>query len=442
MPLATSVSIGEAAALLGIDPRTVRRHLRKGMLTGHKPGAHWRISRESIDALLHGGIPASSPATISPANSSLADRKARVEEIRLQIDEEKASATLEQIRSDKLEAQRRQQEQEQADADHVRSLQETDRSEREGRRREQQRQQSDARARRDFQREKLSAARGMVPAGLPDDATFAALDAVRDKLPEFFEMDDEDMADYQIAATVRTTIRPYVRRKEAREFALSALRHLNPLAKSYSGQPKSKWEALAQKKATAAVIDLPHSATPLEMAEAALAAIAEVNSEFAHSERLARAMTLYLPRTLAQLLPLTGQDKGERARKAVEGAYAQLSIGATDAEFDAARDAALQPYVTAEQEAKAAKNTADARSRLELQADCVFLPYVASHLAFLEASPNGWHFEPGERTKLVETIKAEIRPTLLAELAADPDAVSRARVEELVDDWLELRESA
>jgi excisionase family DNA binding protein len=48
------LTTGQAAALLGVHQRTLRRYLSCGLLTCHRlPGGHYRIPEESIAEFLH-----------------------------------------------------------------------------------------------------------------------------------------------------------------------------------------------------------------------------------------------------------------------------------------------------------------------------------------------------------------------------------------------------
>jgi excisionase family DNA binding protein len=51
------ISTTTARRLLGVDERTLRRYLRRGLITGFKlPGinGHWRIDRATVEALRAG----------------------------------------------------------------------------------------------------------------------------------------------------------------------------------------------------------------------------------------------------------------------------------------------------------------------------------------------------------------------------------------------------
>lgn len=430
-----SVTVPEAARLLGTDPRTVKRYRASGKLSGYvTPGGHWRISRASIDSILHGGPqPAASAATVP----SVASAKSRVDEINSQIAEERAIATLEELRLarvDRNQAKRRQEEREQAEAEELRHADQSDRSEREELLRSQRIEQASTRARRKYEREKLADALRMLPADLPEHAVISITAALRENIAGLYEEDDE-VADRLVAATVSRMIRPHMKRKDAEAIASHAInRCLSVLAKAYARQPLSKWQIKARNQAVAAVMDLPDPASPEEMATAAISAVAEVNREFEHGERL-QSWISQIPYTLARSLPLAGQDDRETARRTVETAYLQLPVGATPYEFESARNAALEPFLATEKTAQLRKSEADAKSRAEFDADFLLLPGVVAYLAELESAPDGWDFE-GSRHKIAEQIKQEIRPALIADLPLDPGA-GRARVQELVDEWIE-----
>lgn len=45
-------SVREIAEAYGVDERTVRRWIEAGDLRAHKPGGHWRIHPDDLDAVL------------------------------------------------------------------------------------------------------------------------------------------------------------------------------------------------------------------------------------------------------------------------------------------------------------------------------------------------------------------------------------------------------
>jgi excisionase family DNA binding protein len=71
------------------------------------------------------------------------------------------------------------------------------------------------------------------------------------------------------------------------------------------------------------------------------------------------------------------------------------------------------------------------------------LQHIFPYLERLQADrtdPDGYDFEPGEINTYAQRIRQAIRPELLAELPLN-DVAGRARVEELVDEWLERETS-
>ena len=387
------------------------------------PGGQPRIPRAAVDAILQGTARPS--ATSAPAASSpLAAKKASVEELQLDIAEEKAQTTLQQIRDEKQETKRRQEEQAQAKEDEQRRIREDDRRERQQRRREQEREQAAAQARRDFEDEKLGLAFSVLPQGLPEDVILDVRSAVREKLQDLYQISD-DVVDPIVIAIARKACRPFIRSKEAERATANSLAELSFLARSYGGSPLTEWEQRALDLAMAAIDRLPETANFQEMDRTARAAGKHVAREYENSYSLKRL--------LPGLLRYSSPEKRTEAEEAVQDAFRRLSIGASDATFNAARDAALAPFVAAEAEAKTTHEAAAAKSRIEGQAD-LYLFRVSPYLEELERSADGWDFE-GERSKYAERIRREIRPTLIQDLPLDLIAGYK-RVEELVDAWL------
>jgi excisionase family DNA binding protein len=64
------LSADEAAELLHMHPRTVRRLLGSGELPGTRLGRQWRISRAAVRVLIEGGAPRKPAASEGPAPDS------------------------------------------------------------------------------------------------------------------------------------------------------------------------------------------------------------------------------------------------------------------------------------------------------------------------------------------------------------------------------------
>jgi len=107
--------------------------------------------------------------------------------------------------------------------------------------------------------------------------------------------------------------------------------------------------------------------------------------------------------------------------------------GASRAEFDAARDAALVPFIAAEGRARAEHEAQQARVRLEVEAEKQ-LERVFFYLCELQRDADGWDFE-GKVYQYAKQIAQEIKPDLIEELLLDYLA-GRRRVEQLVDERL------
>ena len=439
----TPISVAEAARTLGTDRRTVRRYIETGSLPAYQtPGGQWRIPPAGIEAIRQGSGPGPSTIATLATSSPLAAKNTRVEELTVDIAEERALTTLQQLRDEKQEAKHRQEEAAQAKEDEQRRVREEDRRERKQRRQEQEREQAAARARRDFEDEKVALALSVVPRDLSEDVVIDVTQAVREKLQELYQSSD-DVADRIVIEIARKVSRPYIRLKEAQKATGKALEELSFLARSYSGSALTEWEIRARQYADEAIAKLPETATPEQMVSAARAAGKSADAEYRHNENCQSALVC-IEQYVARILPYAGSQERAQAETAVRDAVTGLAVGASRSQIEAARDVVLEPFITAEakrrseRQATAAKAQADreaaeAKAKLEREAD-LYLYRVNFYLGELEARPGGWDFA-GKQYQCAQQIKQEIRAGLIAELPLDPIA-ARKRVEKLVDDWL------
>jgi excisionase family DNA binding protein len=98
------VSISEAERLTGLSVRTIKRMADEGQLkTSRTPGDHMRVLRADVNRLLR-------RETASPASASsvLANKRERVEELSLQLQEVRAMRELRKLSEEDAEAERRQ----------------------------------------------------------------------------------------------------------------------------------------------------------------------------------------------------------------------------------------------------------------------------------------------------------------------------------------------
>lgn len=358
----TPISVTEAARILGTDRRTIRRYIETGTLPAYQtPGGQWRIPPAGAEAIRQGSSSHPSATATPAASSPLAAAKARVEELRLEIELEKALTTLQELRDEKEDAKRREQEATQAKEEEQLRIQEEDRRERKQRRREQEREQAAARTRRDFEDEKVGLALSVVPRDLPEEVIIDVTQAVREKLQELYQSSD-DVADRIVIAIARKVSRPYIRFKEAQKAAGKALEELSFLARSYSGSPLTEWEIRAKQYADEAIAKLPETATPEQMVSAARAAGKSADAEYRHNENCQSALVC-IGQYVARILPYAGSQERAQAEAAVRDAVTGLAIGASRSQIEAARDVALEPFIAAEARRRSERQAAAAKAQ-------------------------------------------------------------------------------
>lgn len=104
---AASLSVSDAAAVLGVSSPTVRRMMNEGSLAGfHTPGGQLRILTESIDGVKE--RQELSPRAVRGPSSVIQNRREGVEELSLEVQAHRARRELEKLRrEDEEEAEKR-----------------------------------------------------------------------------------------------------------------------------------------------------------------------------------------------------------------------------------------------------------------------------------------------------------------------------------------------
>ena len=426
-PIAGGVplTVAQAARLLGADPRTVRRFIASGELPAYQtPGGQYRIPAAGVDAIRQGNS-APAPASTNSFPSAAAAAKSRVEQVNAEIAERRANKVLKELQ-DEEQAEKDSAE---AAAAEQRRRDDEARIEREHRQQEQRNARREARIRADWEAEKLELAVGTLPPDIPNEIVFDITQAVRQKLPELYSGTPEDVVDRCVLAIAAGLARPWIRSKKAEAIAASVV------SKLFNFLASDEWRAQAKENAVAAIVKLPDTASEQSMVLAATAAVKRTDTEYRHDEVLRWALQ-GVRRLVQRTLVHSGAENRAAAEDAVRQTIERLPVGASQAAVDAARDAALAPFVAAESQLKAAHDAAAAKANAESHAD-LYLYRVESYLGELETAVDGWDFE-GERSKYAERIRQEIRPSLIDDLPLDL-AAGRKLVEELVDEWLETQ---
>jgi excisionase family DNA binding protein len=429
------LSTSQAADFLGVSLRTFKRHVAQGKIVRHtkSPGGHWRFKQYDLETLQQ---------SVAPAQSSpvLRQKRDRVEELNLTLQEKKAKIALHELEDEERERVERQETAREEQERVARRIRLEAQSEHARRQREREQSRDEARAaqaRQEWEAEWLREMLRDLPQGVPPELRLVVTEAVRHKLPELYQSAGhaEDLVEVSLRAIVEKALRPWRRGREAEKAANEALNQLPFFARGSFGD----WERQAKQQALTAISALPETATFEQLAVAARLAVKEVAQEYeynekctSHNERCTSSLSA-LRGSLPWQLPFSGSRATAKAEEAVRAAFAALPIGASSAEFDAARQEALTPFIAAEAEARAEHEAAQAKVRLEREAD-MYLQRVDPYLAKLEADPDGWNFE-GKRYQYAEQIKQEIKPELIEELPLDLTA-GWQRVEQLVDEWL------
>jgi excisionase family DNA binding protein len=425
------LSVSQAANLLGVSLRTFKRHLAQGKISPHSksPGGHWRFKQCDLETFQQ---------TVAPIQASpiLRQKRDHIEELNLTLQERKAKVALRELEDE--ERSRAETEQAEREARERAATRMRLEEERERARRQRERDQIAAKARavqarQEWEAEWLRDMLRRLPRDLPNEWRLAAIEGIREKLDELYTTSSghaEDLVGVALCATVEANLRPWRRAREADKAACEALQELPIFARGF-GQA-TDWDRRAKAQALAGIDALPETATFEQMAAVGRTAVKRVAQEYEHAESCASFLNA-IRRALPREFPLSGPQARAKAEEAVRVAVEALPVGARTAEFEAARDAVLNPFVASEQEARVAHEAKESRARLEADAD-KYLYFVPSYLARLEANPEGWDFD-GKRQQYAEQIKTEIKPHLLEELPLDFMA-GQQRVQQLVDEWL------
>lgn len=100
------VNLSEAARLSSLSPRTLRRLEQEGRLRFYRsPGGHVRIDRAELDGLLRNSA-SSRASTSAPVSPVLQNRRERIEELTLEVQELRAKRDLDNLRADDADRRR------------------------------------------------------------------------------------------------------------------------------------------------------------------------------------------------------------------------------------------------------------------------------------------------------------------------------------------------
>lgn len=189
-----SVPVSEAARLTGFSVRTLKRMCEAGQLESYRsPGGHVRVIRASLERFLRDA----SSAPQVPASSVLANKRERVEELSLQLQETRAMREIRKLSEEDSEMERQRAETQRAqDLANKRAVQETRlEAARDTERREREQREAEAqRQRAEFGRQWLSFATDRFPAWVSYEQRQPLLAAVEETISARDPGDAELMA--------------------------------------------------------------------------------------------------------------------------------------------------------------------------------------------------------------------------------------------------------
>jgi hypothetical protein len=435
------LSASQARQILGVSARAFRRHVTNGKLTPHSktPGGHWRFLRQDLEIFR-------APAQ---ASSVLEIKRERVAELNLSVQETKAQLALRELQDQERRRAEREEEESQAKEEQAISAQQE--AEAAATRRERERAQvraaaRAAQAREDWKAEWIRDMLMTLPRDIPPELRLEIIEILQHRLSELYETSAghaEDVVDAILRDVVERELAPWRHGKEVARAAAAALDELPLSAKSSAWGKFSDWERHAREEALAAIAALPDGATIDQMEDAARIAGRRAAQAYSHQERVA-AVIADITWSLPRLLAFSNPQARAKAAQAMASAVGELAIGASDAEFNEVRDAALAPFAAADAQARREDEVQRANARHELEAQQAkarievevkkHLERVFSFLSELDADPEGWDFE-GKLAQYSRQIAEDITPDLIEDLPLDFFG-GRRRVEELVQEWL------
>ena len=185
------ISVSEAERLTGLSVRTLKRMAAEGQIKSSRtPGDHVRVLRHDVDRLLR----REAPASVS-VSTVLANKKERVEELSLELQERRAMREIRKLSEEDAEAQQRRTETRRVhELSEKRAVEETRlEAARDAERREREQREAEAqRQRAEFRRRWLSFATDRFPVWVSYDQRQGLLAAVEETISA------RDVADVQL----------------------------------------------------------------------------------------------------------------------------------------------------------------------------------------------------------------------------------------------------
>jgi len=407
------LNASSAAELLGVDKRTVLRFARAGKIRSYRtPGGQHRFWREDVERLRAGD---SSSGDSRPSVSTVQTKHDEVESLNLDVQARRAQRELRRIETEDAEAERKENDARRAEAlanrralAAIRAGQERERREAEIARANEAKEREAARAREAAERQRRAweaqtvvDALASLPRDVPPDVRATASESLRQALAPLGPSDAPQFVEIAISGAIAKALAPWRSRKEIEQAIEGAESSLPARARSL-WSPGTEWQIRFRAAADAAIRALPAD-VPIGQVRAAVHAEArKIATEFERGEaeerhRQTRSDVLESGSMFAALLDVNREER-DASKQAAKRALGKLPIGATRAELEEARDAALAPF-------RARKKAGDDVDR--------YLEHVAAYIEKLGAPDGEWDLgDYFERCRFAEQLKKQIRPVL------------------------------
>ncbi len=260
----------------------------------------------------------------------------------------------------------------------------------------------------------LDYALNSLPSDAPHDLELDVHEVVADLLPKLDAQQPAQLTKRLIQAAIDKALQPWNRRKEIEKITEEAREQLPVQVRSWSSTP-SEWEARAMRAAAGAIAQLSDEAPLAEIRAAAVEAGNKVRAEY-------EAWKAGEDHRQACEQMVQWVFDGDEARESVRLALAKLSVGATRAKMENAREAALAPF-------RAAKKTATDADR--------YLQHVSEYIEVLGNEETGeWELGAwSDRYELAKKLKIKLHPALIRKLSDEPMDENEAH--EFIEEWLD-----
>ncbi len=254
----------------------------------------------------------------------------------------------------------------------------------------------------------------LLPSDLPHSVELDVHQVVADLLPKLGAQQSEQLTKRLVQAAIDKALQPWHRRKEIEKVIEQARNQLPLHVRGWSSIP-NEWDARAMGAAADAIAQLGEDPPLANIRAAAVEAGNKVRAEY-------EAWKAGEDHRQACEQMVQWVFDGDEARESVRLALAKLSVGATRAKMENAREAALAPF-------RAAKKAATDADR--------YLQHVSEYIEVLGNEETGeWELGAwSDRYELAKKLKIKLHPALIRKLSDEPMDENEAH--EFIEEWLD-----